>query len=78
MFIRSKDLKVEMKIEMEMMASYHARKNKVMKIVEIEEDIFYSEGDKEVLVNFIDCETKKGGVIMLPPLQEYKLVQGGA
>lgn len=67
-----------MKIEMEMMASYHARKNKLMKIVEIEEDIFYSEGDKEVLVNFIDCETQKGSVIMLSPLQEHKLVQGGA
>lgn len=56
-----------------MMASYYARKNKVTKIVEIEEDVYYSEGDKEVLVDFIDCETKKGGVIMLPSFNEYKL-----
>lgn len=37
--------------------------------------MFYSEGDKEVMVDFIDCNTKKGGVIMLSPFQEYKLVQ---
>ncbi|MFT9850036.1 MULTISPECIES: hypothetical protein [Bacillales] len=67
-----------MKIELEMMASYHARKNKVTKVVEIEEDVFYSEGDKEIIVDFIEWETKKGGVIMLNPLKENKLVQGGA
>ncbi|QEY21624.1 hypothetical protein D0S48_13635 [Psychrobacillus sp. AK 1817] len=78
MFVKAKDLKAGMIIELEMMASYHARKNKVTKVVEIEEDVFYSEGDKEVMVDFIDCNTKKGGVIMLPPFQEYKLIQGEA
>ncbi|KSU89217.1 hypothetical protein AS180_03555 [Priestia veravalensis] len=71
-------MKAGMKIELEMMASYHARKNKVTKVVEIEEDVFYSEGDKEIIVDFIEWETKKGGVIMLNPLKENKLVQGGA
>ncbi len=65
-------------IELEMMASYNARKKKVKKLMEIKEDVFYSEGDKEVMVDFIDFKTKKGGVIMLPPLQVYKLVQGEA
>lgn len=59
MLIKAKDLKAGMKIELEMMTSYHARKNKATKVVEIEEDVFYSEGDKEVMVDFIDCNTKK-------------------
>lgn len=59
MFVKAKDLKAGMIIELEMMASYHAKKNKVTKVVEIEEDVFYSERDKKVMVNFIDCETKK-------------------
>lgn len=75
MLVKAKDIKAGMKTELEMMASYHARKKKVKKIVGIEEDVFYSDGVNEVLVDFIDCDTKKGGVIMLPPLQEYILVQ---
>lgn len=67
-----------MKIELEIMASYHAKKNKVTKVVEIEGGVFYSEGDKEIIVDFIEWETKKGGVIMLNPLKENKLVQGEA
>ncbi|MFT4413364.1 hypothetical protein ACLM5H_05845 [Fredinandcohnia humi] len=46
--------------------------------MEIEEDVFYSEGDKEIIVDFIGWETKNGGVIILNPLKENKLVQGGA
>gem|GEM_PF-5449024 len=76
MLVKAKDFKAGMIIELEMMASYHASKNKVTKVVEIEEDVFYSEGDKEVMVDFIDYETKKGGVIILNPLQEYILVNG--
>lgn len=73
--IKAKNLKAGMVIELTMMASYHAKKNKVTKKVEIEDDVFYTEGDEEVLVDYIECETSKGGVIRLPSNNEYKLIK---
>lgn len=73
MFIKAKDLKSGMVIELTTKASYHARVKMVTQKVEIEEDVFYKPGDEEVLVDFVDCQTGKGGVIMLPSENVYKL-----
>jgi hypothetical protein len=61
MLVKAKDLKAGMKIELVMMASNHARKKKITKTVEIEEDVYYSEGDKEVMVDFMTAKHKKVG-----------------
>ena len=55
MYIKAKDLRAGMVIELTMKASYHARKKMVTQKVEIEEDVFYNTGDEEVLVDFVEC-----------------------
>jgi len=75
MYIKAKDLRAGMVIELTMKASYHSRKKMVTQKVKIEEDVFYNTSDEEVLVDFVECETGKGGVIMLPSENKYKRIK---
>lgn len=74
MIVKAKDLRTGMIVEIEMKATEYARKNTVIKWVEIEEDVLYEDDGKDVLVEFVDCETDKGGVILINPEQELKLI----